>query len=533
MKFQYNTNVTIEEYEKYAKNLNELVKEKLKLREKLLSCYLIRKSLDARKKPKLYFNLKFIIEVTGKDQEILLKKKTISHYQEIPERKLPVGQRILAKPPVIVGSGPAGLFCAYQLALNGFKPIIIEQGAALEKRIKIVDEYITQGIFKEGTNIAFGEGGAGTFSDAKLTSRSKNPLLVKVLETLVEFGAAEEILYVNNPHLGTDGIRKVVLGLREKIIELGGEFYFETRFLDFQQDLEQDFIRIETDKGMIESGLLVLAIGHSSRATTRRLLNKGLPAKAKGFSVGFRIEHKATFINKSQYGRDDEIVKKLLGNSDYHLTYKGEKGVYSFCMCPGGYVVPSNSNKEEIVTNGMSYSDRGGELSNSAIVATVNSEDFGDDPFEALAYQERIEKEAYKITGQNYKALGQNATDFIEGKASEDIKVDFQPSYKPGITLGDFNQLLPKEVSLAIKGALLDFNRKLPGFIKEGFLTGPETRTSSPIQFSRDELNKVLGYNEVYAIGEGAGFAGGIVSSAIDGLRTGENIILEYRGLGE
>ena len=530
MEYLYSCKVKIEEYDKIKENQGLLIKEKLKIKKEPLTFVLLKKSLDARKKPNLFFNLKFLITLEKKEALYLLKKKLIEENIQDKEREIIKGKGVLSKSPVIVGSGPAGLFCAYILALEGYKPVVIERGGRIEDRVKAVDKYIEEGIFDPHTNIVFGEGGAGTFSDAKLTSRSKNPLVKKVLETFVKFGGKEDILKVNNPHLGTDGIRKIIVNMREEIIKRGGKFLFDTKFIDFRED--EKGINVITDKGEVDGGLLVLAIGHSSRDTARALISKGIKALVKGFSLGFRIEHETVLINKNQYGRNDDLVQRLLGNSEYRLTYKGGRGIYSFCMCPGGFVVPSNSFKEEVVTNGMSFKDRGGSLSNSAVVATVNKEDVGEDSLKALLFQEEIERKAYLLTGKTYKALGQNALDFIGKVKSDEVKVSFAPTYKPGIVLGDFWELFPENITVSLREGLLDFDKKIPGFVEKGFLTGPETRTSSPIQFRRDELNKVLGYNSIYIIGEGAGFAGGIVSSGIDGIKTAEYIMKDYGSIG-
>lgn len=527
MKYKYSFNINIEEYDLKKNDLRDLVRDKLRLKGKLIDFILVKKSLDARKKPRLFFNLQFLIEIEEKDAKRLLLKGIIAKEKEAEKKDIIRGDKILESPPIIVGSGPAGLFCAYKLAKEGLKPIVVERGASIEERIEEVNKFIREGIFNSTSNIVFGEGGAGTFSDAKLTSRSKNTLVEEVLETFVKFGGDEEILYLKKPHLGTDGIRKIIKNMREEIISLGGEFLFKTKFLDFMED--NDGIKVITDKGECSGGLLVLAIGHSSKDTLRSLIGGGLKAKSKGFSIGFRIEHEVGLINSNQYGRNDELVKRLLGNSEYKLTYKGDRGVYSFCMCPGGFVVPSNSNKNEIVTNGMSYKLRDGMLSNSAIVASVNERDFGSDPIDALDYQRNIEEKAYILAGSNGSAIGQNAIDFIEGVESKEYKVTFKPTYKPRIKLGNFWDLLPSKVCESLREGLIDFDKKIPGFIEKGFLTGPETRTSSPVQFFRDEFNKVFGYNNVYVIGEGAGFTGGIVSSGIDGIKTGNNILKEYR----
>ncbi|MDD2371441.1 MAG: NAD(P)-binding protein [Firmicutes bacterium] len=533
MKYQYEMKIEIEK-EKEIEELDKLLLTKLKIqRNELLSWKMTKKSLDARKKPNLYFSFQFELELKDKIAQILLKKGTLKPIIEKQKEVINSKGLKLEYRPVIIGSGPSGLLCAYKLASKGLKPIIIERGESVEVRVDAVNKFIKTGEFNENTNIAFGEGGAGTFSDGKLTTRSKSPLVKDVLEILIAGGADKDISYINNPHLGTDGIRNIVMKLRNKIIDKGGTYIFNKAFSSLDYDKENSKLKgiYLDDKTYIKTNTLILAIGHSAKDTIKYLYTAGIPLEAKPFSVGFRIEHEASLINKNQYGRDDIITQKLLGNSEYHLTYKGDRGVYSFCMCPGGVVVPSNSHNGEIVTNGMSYKNRAGKLSNAAIVATVGPDDFEQGALGGIAYQEKIEQKAYKYASENYLAVGQNAKDFINKVKSPEIKVDFKPSYIPGIIMGDFWEVLPENICEELRAGLIDFDRKIPGFIEKGFITGPETRTSSPVRILRDENAMILGYNGVYAIGEGAGYAGGIVSSGIDGLKMAYGILKEYDGV--
>ncbi len=531
MKYQYEMKIEIE---KETEELDKLLLVKLKIqRNELLSWKLKRKSLDARKKPKLYFSYQFEIELKDKITQILLKKGVLKPITEKIKIETHSKGLKLKQRPVIIGSGPSGLLCAYKLAGKGLKPIIIERGSAVEDRVEAVNKYIRSGEFNERTNIAFGEGGAGTFSDGKLTTRSKSPLIQEVIDIMVASGADKDINYINNPHLGTDGIRDIITRLRKKIIDKGGTYIFNNAFKKLDYNKEKDELSgiLLEDNTYIETNTLIIAIGHSAKDTIEYLNKEGIPLEAKPFSVGFRIEHQASLINKNQYGRDDIDTQTLLGNSEYHLTYKGNRGVYSFCMCPGGVVVPSNSYSGEIVTNGMSYKNRNGKLSNAAIVATVGIDDFPTGPMGGIKYQEKIEKLAFEYTGKDYSTLGQNAIDFVNKVKSTEIKVGFKPSYLPGIVMGNFWEVLPQNICEELKEGLIDFDRKIPGFIDKGFLTGPETRTSAPVRILRDENAMILGYNGVYAIGEGAGYAGGIVSSGIDGLKMAYGLLKEYDGV--
>lgn len=496
---------------------------------------ILKRSLDGRKKSELLFQYKVSLIIDENFAKKLLKKGKIRKENTLKNKTLLLGNKELQERPVIIGSGPAGLFCAYKLAKEGFPPIIIERGEALGKRIESVKAFTNKGIFNKKSNIQFGEGGAGTFSDGKLTSRSKNLKNQYVLDLLANLSGDEKISYVHNPHLGTDGLRGVLDKMRQEIESLGGSFYFESQLTELEIN-EQKVTRVFIDAlGWLNIDILILALGHSARDTFRLLEKKGFKPVQKIFSVGFRIEHPRDYISYQQYGlREEELLEyKALGPGEYHLRYspKDKRNAYSFCMCPGGIVVPASSEEGQVVTNGMSYKNRNTSVSNSAIVTTVYENDVPAGGLGGMAFQEALEKKAFLLGGSNYHAIGQNAMDFLERKESSKFNCDFKPTYQPGITLGDMWAVLPEDICDGLKAGLEDFENKIPGFIGKGFITGVETRTSSPVRFERDEEGISVVYDNVYLCGEGAGYAGGIMSSAIDGLTIGENIMREYKGV--
>ena len=486
---------------------------------------IFKKSIDARNKEDIYYNYTVDVKYTGKGGKDI-KRVTKESYQIDINAK-----RKSEKRPVIVGAGPAGLFCALLLVQNGIKPIIIEQGRKVEDRKKDVEEFFTTGKLNINSNVQFGEGGAGTFSDGKLTTGVNNPFCRRVLKEFVNFGAPKQIMYINKPHIGTDNLIEIISNMRNYIIENGGEFLFENKVIDFEiQDGKISTVHyIDTSKensdviNKIETDCLVLAIGHSARDTFEKIYEKGLNMEKKNFSVGVRIEHKQSMINESQYGTK---TKLNLPPAEYKLAYHGEnRSCYTFCMCPGGTVVASSSRDGEIVTNGMSKFARDGENANSAVLVSVTPEDFkGDSPLEGIYFQRDLEEKAFELGGRNFFAPIQKVGDFLENRKTTEIG-EVKPTYKPGVTLSNLQEILPDYVVQTLKEGLLDFDKKIKGFAnKDAILTGVETRSSSPVRIVRNEKceSNILG---IYPCGEGAGYAGGIMTAAMDGIKCAINIL--------
>lgn len=495
---------------------------------------IFKKSIDARNKEDIFYNYTIDVKYTGKGGKDI-KKVTKESYQIDINLKRKSELR-----PVIVGAGPAGLFCALILVQNGIKPIIIEQGKKVEDRKKDVDEFLKTGKLNVNSNVQFGEGGAGTFSDGKLTTGVNNPLCRKVLKEFVNFGAPKQIMYVNKPHIGTDNLINVISNMRNYIIENGGEFLFENKLIDFKiQDgkiVYAKYIDVseKSDDGnkennasnklkKIETDSLVLAIGHSARDTFEKVYEKGLNMEKKNFSVGVRIEHKQKMINESQYGTK---TKLKLPPAEYKLAYHGEnRSCYTFCMCPGGTVMASSSGNGEIVTNGMSKFARDGENANSAVLVSVTPEDFkGDSVLEGIYFQKELEEKAFKLGGSNYFAPIQKVGDFLENRKTTEVG-EVKPTYKPGVTLSNLQEILPDYVVQTLKEGILDFDRKIKGFAnKDAIMTGVETRSSSPVRIVRDEKGE-SNIKGIYPCGEGAGYAGGIMTAAMDGIKCAINIL--------
>ena len=476
-----------------------------------------KRSIDSRKKS----DIKFVynVEVILKNDVDISKLKNISIVKEtkIIERKpINSGEEVL-----VVGTGPAGLFAALRLAEYGYKPIVIERGEAVDERDKTVDNFIKTGELNENSNIQFGEGGAGTYSDGKLNTRIKSEYIEKVFAEFVECGAQKEILWDYKPHIGTDVLKVVVKNLRNKIISLGGRFYFNNLLIDLiLKNGEIQGAVMRNNKNEIEKlsvKKIILAIGHSSRDTYRMLHKNKVFMENKPFAVGARIEHPREDIDRMQYGK--YAGNKNLGAATYSLTYNNkeeERGIFSFCMCPGGVIVNAASEKGGVLVNGMSYSDRNGKFSNSALVVGIKENEFGDELFSGMKFQEELEKKTFELV-KNYGALYQSVPDFLAGKITEK---EIETSYEMKKTPYDLNKLFPEVITRNMKAALNYWGKRYEGFVSErANLIAPETRTSAPVKITRNEIGESVNTKGLYPIGEGAGYAGGIVSAAVDGLK--------------
>ena len=482
--------------------------------------FISKKSIDARKKNNVHYSYSIDLEIDNESK--YLKNKNIIQIKEkqIEPLSLNLNKKVQ---PVVIGAGPSGLFAALTFIENGYKPIVIEQGSSIDTRIEEVNDFINNGKLNIYSNIQFGEGGAGTFSDGKLTTNINSPFNKKVINTFIKFGAPEQIGYLTKPHIGTDNLINVVKNMRNYIISQGGTFLFNTQFINFEtknnkistieiKDLKNNSIK------SIETSVLILAIGHSSRSTFYKMYDNGLNMQPKNFSVGVRIEHLQKDINQSQYGT---YTKLHLPPAEYKLAYHNDSGrsCYTFCMCPGGLVMPSSSDENTIVTNGMSYFARNGENANSAVLVNVTPEDFENNhPLAGIEFQKKLEEKAFKLGGSNYFAPVQRLEDFFNNKKSEHIGL-IKPTYKPGFTLSNLNEIMPKFVADTLKEGIKFFDSKLDGFAHpDSILTGMETRSSSPVQITRNEFLE-SNIEGIYPCGEGAGYAGGIMTASIDGIK--------------
>ncbi|MBE6021620.1 MAG: hypothetical protein E7231_00140 [Cellulosilyticum sp.] len=507
------------------------IAKKLKIKPSDIIKYTIfKEAIDARKKDEI--KLVYTVDVETRKDDMLLEKYPNLKRTDPAYVCPPKGEKLMDHPPVVVGSGPCGLFAALILAQQGFKPIVVERGRCVEERVKDIERLTKEGIFDPKSNIQFGEGGAGTFSDGKLTTQIKNKRCHKVLEEMVLAGAPEEILYKNKPHVGTDILRDVVRNIRQQIIALGGTFRFETQLTDLE--IEDGALKavILNDTERLETEHCILAIGHSARDTFEMLHKRQVHMEQKPFSMGMRVEHLQSWINEAQFGEKYAHHPKL-GAAEYKLVHHCENGrtVYSFCMCPGGYVMASASEEGRVVTNGMSEHARDGVNANSAILVNVGPEDFeGDHPLAGMYMQRQLEEVAFKLGGGQYKAPAQKLGDFFENQVSTSFGV-VKPTYEPGITLSNMKASMPKYMGEAIDEAMHAFGKKIKNFDHpDALFTGFETRSSSPVRLPRNEAyeSSVKG---LYPAGEGAGYAGGISSAAVDGIQIAESLVKEFRGI--
>jgi len=505
----------------------------------LLSFDLFKRGYDARNNRNIQLIYTLDVEVE-KQEELLAQFSRDPQVRVTPDMRYKFVAQAPADPthrPVVVGLGPCGLFAALILAQMGFKPIILERGKAVRERTKDTFGFWRKQELNPESNVQFGEGGAGTFSDGKLYSQVKDRKHYgrKVLHEFLAAGAPEEIMYVSKPHIGTFKLVNMVEKMREQIIALGGEFRFSTRVEKL--DLEPDNKNYKI-KGLYLSGgdyisckHVILAIGHSARDTFTALYEQGVYIEAKPFSIGFRIEHEQSMIDRSRFG--DNVGNSILGAADYKLVHHCKNGrtVYSFCMCPGGTVVAAASEPGRVVTNGMSQYSRHERNANSAIVVGVTpEEDYPGHPLAGIKLQRSLEALAFTVGGENYHAPAQLIGDFLTGQPSAEIGV-VKPSYTPGITLTDLSKVVPDYVIHAIREAIPAFDRQIKGFAKQdGLLTGVETRTSSPICIKRGADYQSVNVQGLYPAGEGAGYAGGIWSAGIDGIRVAESVALDIAG---
>lgn len=493
----------------------------------------LRQAVDARKKGDVFFSVHTAVELSPRAARRVLgdKKRHAQPYEE-PKPLQPVhGTLVPAGRILVVGMGPGGLFAAWLLAREGYRPLVIDRGRDMDQRVRDVEGYWLTGRADPESNPLFGEGGAGTFSDGKLTARSKDPRCATVLDTFLACGAPEEIGVLAKPHVGTDRLRQVVKDLRNEIVALGGEVRFSTK-LD-RIHMEDGRLKTVTllhhgAPERVDCAALVLAIGQGARDTYRYLHDSGFAMAPKPFAVGVRAEHPQKLIDESQYG--PFAGHPRLGAADYKLTCQaGGRGVYSFCMCPGGFVVASGAEPGEMVVNGMSHFDRAAENANAALVVQVFPEDFGAGALDGMAFQQKLEQAAWDLGGGEGLAPACTLADFMAGRRTLRFGT-VRPTFRPGVTGADLGACLPPFVSERLREALTTFARQIKGFdMPDAVLTAVESRTSAPVRLLRGEDMQSLSHRGVYPVGEGAGYAGGIVSSAVDGLKAAEAIISQYR----
>ncbi len=499
----------------------------LKLREdEILSARLSKKSVDARDKRFVHFVLTLDVQLRRESQQVLDRLPVRAAFIEPEAAPAPLPHASFDERPVVVGLGPAGLFAAWTLAQAGARPIVLERGRDVDRRARDVQAFFSGVELDETSNVQFGEGGAGAFSDGKLNTGISDPRCRRVLETLHECGAPEEILYLAKPHVGTDRLPGVVKALRERIVLLGGTVLFEHRLsalhLENGRLAAIDVIGPDGEAREMAASTLILAIGHSARDTFEMLYRAGLTMIQKPFSLGARIEHPQSLVSRSQYG--EAWRHPALGAADYKLSEKLPNGrsAYTFCMCPGGTVVAAASEKGGVVTNGMSEFARDGKNANSALLVGVEPSDFGgDDPLAGVRLQQKWERAAFLAGGENYRAPAQRVGDFLKGVPSTSAG-DVEPTYRPGVTYTSLDSCLPDFVAETMRLAITRMDRRLHGFASPGaLLTGVETRSSSPLRITRNE-RCVSSVEGIYPCGEGAGYAGGILSAAVDGIRCAE-----------
>lgn len=513
-----------------SERLIQRTARRLGIREgEILSAELIRRSLDARRKKDLHYICSAAVSLRRGEENLIRKNKA----QRYEKKEYVIPSVACENRPVIVGFGPAGIFAALVLSRAGLKPIIIEQGADAETRARKREEFLNGGELDPSCNVQFGEGGAGTFSDGKLNTGIHDPRLEFVLDEMVKHGAQESIRYDAKPHIGTDVLIRVVTELRKEILDRGGEVRFQTKMTDLiTENGEVSGIRIRQGdrEEILSCRHVILAIGHSSRDTFETLHGRGIPMEPKAFSMGVRIEHLQKDINEAQYGPQDI----RLPAADYSLNVHLPDGTsaYTFCMCPGGYVVAAASEERGVVTNGMSYSGRSGENANAALLVTLRPEDFPDSSvLGGMYWQREIEQTAFRAGGENYHAPAQTVGDFLKRTPSAGPG-SVLPTYRPGVCWTDLHGVLPERITSVLENAIPELGLKMRGFDNpDAVLTAPETRSSSPVRILRGEDRMSLGLRGLYPCGEGAGYAGGISSAAVDGMRCAESLMDNLQNL--
>jgi uncharacterized FAD-dependent dehydrogenase len=514
-----------------SENLKNALLERLGINaEQLITYTVFRQGFDARKRNAIFLVYTVDVETTN-EPELVKRLQDDPHISLTPGNAyhfVTQAPKDLAFRPVIVGTGPCGLFAGLVLAQMGFRPIILERGKEVRERTKDTFGLWRKGEFNPESNVQFGEGGAGTFSDGKLYTQIKDPNHYgrKVLTELVKAGAPDEILYVGKPHIGTFRLVTVVEQIRATIESLGGEIRFQSRVDDVLIENGQVRGVVLNNGETIQCNHLVLAVGHSARDTFKMLYDRGVYIEAKPFSIGFRIEHPQSLIDSCRWG--NQAGHPLLGAADYKLVHHCSNGrsVYSFCMCPGGTVVAATSEAGHVVTNGMSQYSRNERNANSGIVVGITPDDYPGHPLAGIEFQRNLEANAFKLGGETYEAPGQLVGDFLANRSST-VLGSVQPSYTPGVHLGDLSSALPEYAIAAIREALSAFDKKIKGFaMNDAVLTGVETRTSSPIRIKRVESYQSLNVKGLYPAGEGAGYAGGILSAAVDGIKVAEALAL-------
>ena len=512
-----------------------MMARKIKVPEQSISGFrVLRRALDARKKPRLFFVYSVQFSLSLSQRELQKIRSRVTELKEVP-REEPIidlrPEKKLKHRPVVVGSGPAGYFAALTLARKGFRPLVVERGEAIEERTGKVRDFWQTGNFDPESNVAFGEGGAGTFSDGKLTTRIQDRRIGSVLETFVRHGAPEQILFQAKPHVGTDILKGVVREIRREIESLGGEIWFKSKMTGLRSTAGRlEGLQIN-DQDTMEAEAVILAVGHSARDVYYLLSKEGITLEGKAFAIGLRIEHPQKLINIAQYGVEQHPI---LGSADYQLTYQDSvtgRGAYTFCMCPGGQVVAATSEVGGVVTNGMSEYQRDSGTANSALVVTVGPQDYpSKDPLGGIEFQRLWERQSFQAAGKNYSAPAQTVPDFLLHRVTDKFRLE--PSYQPGVVPWDLHALLPEEIGGVLERTLLCFDSKLKGFAgQEATLTGVETRTSAPVRILRNEQGESVNLAGLFPTGEGAGYAGGIMSAAVDGIRAAERLMAQYAPL--